>query len=190
RSLPDAGARRALLLGWARPTQPLGPRQTDRPESRVVPPSCNARLALHPRRDGRGDEALVVRALVEPTKLLRRRSRPGESDDGAERHDRHGELALRVLLEDTLRLVAVLLDDPTRAGRQRQEPKHVAARKRRHKCLLGIHCAGIGQGYAHDLRRARRTHDDASVEVPFVSATVAIIGEYGAFSTPHDRRGR
>src|SRR3989304_4107491 len=74
---------------------------------------------------GVGDEAALVRLVVQLRKLLLRRLDAGERHHGPERHARHRFRAFGVLAQHAGSFVDVALDNEVLPVREMQEPEHV-----------------------------------------------------------------
>jgi len=118
-------------------------------------------LALHRV----GDEAGLVLTAVPLLEFAGVRfARAGKARLGVQRDARHPQLALCAFAHNAARRVTVTVDDASRTGGDRQEPKHVARSERGDEGLPRVDASGIGQQARRHQRRCRRGHLGACVK--------------------------
>src|SRR6185503_17065500 len=134
---------------------------------------------------GIGDEAALVRFVVQLRELLGRRPGAGESDDRPERHLRHCEPPLRIFREHAGGFVAIARNDELRVVRKMQEPEHVAGRERGHELLLGVDAGGPLHGLGDVSLPRVAGQPDAMAEVDRMGARIGGVLEF-ALQLPLD----
>src|ERR1700761_1237367 len=116
--------------------------------------SIRGRVNLDVSFHGIGNEALLVRLVVEVLLLLRRGALCTAVDNpGLEGHGTHPRNTAFVFCHMPDCVVVIALDLESLAPSQVQEREHVAARERGHVGFLGVHKRRIGIRRGHNARR-------------------------------------
>ena len=167
--------RRAVLVSMAQAWHEL---------QRLNTPAPELALRSHHRHGGLdriSNETIFVGGMVHFIEYFRtRRSIPAPRDLRAQFNPSDRHLPVGVLLHVADRLVLVLIEHKLLLTRNRQERKHVAARKRSDKRLLGINISGI----AEISGRRRCRHCVAAVEAPAMVTRILLIRKFSAAAFP------
>src|SRR4051812_13328843 len=141
----------------------------------------NGRLHGYFALDGVGDEALLVRPVVQRAMLFLAGRSPRKRNARPQRDLRHPGA-----IEQTGRLVDVLIHYQFGLEREMQKPKHVALRDRGDEGLLRIDARAGRRALRDVARRGASGIRDARFEAHVVHAAVARIDEF-ALALPFDR---
>src|SRR6185436_7124379 len=127
---------------------------------------------------GIGDEAALVRFVVQLRELLGRRLRTCESDDRSESYLCHREPSLCVFREHAGGFVAIALNGELRIVRKVQEPEHVAGRERGDELLLGVGAGGPLHCLGHVSLSRVAEQLDPMAEIDRVRARISRVLEF------------
>src|SRR3954462_6919392 len=174
-----------VLVSWAmsassKALRTAGRFSVTRPTPAFFSTLINARLQEHFAFDGVGDEAFLVRLVVQGAVLLVRRALAREGHARPQGHFRHP-----CAVQYTDRFIDIALDYELRFEREVEEPEHVALRKGGDECLLRIDTRGRRRRLWNIAWRGAPGKGDAGFEAHLVHAAVCGVQEV-ALPPPFD----